>query len=156
MEVTNYLIVHGRVIGESGPDGSRRGYDPKSRLVSDETSGANAHLYQYSYDSMDNRLTSTETKSEIQYTYDAATRLVTSSDGASYGYGRNGNLESVTGVGDPVAMEYDYENRLVRHDDGTDVAEYTYSADGLKRTEIGGTSMNTLIWDGIDYLGEKS
>ena len=71
-------------------------------------------------------------------------------------YGLNGNLESVMGLGAPVTMAYDYENRLVSHVDDDTETSYTYSGDGLKRTEQTKAGVTTLIWDGGDYLGEIS
>jgi YD repeat-containing protein len=53
---------------------------------------------------------------------------------------------------------WDSENRLlnVLYADGTR-STYTYEADGLRRSaqEPGG-SLTTFIWDGTDYLMEKS
>lgn len=33
---------------------------------------------------------------------------------------------------------------------------FTYAPEGLKRTEDDGTTMTTLVWDGDDYLMERS
>jgi YD repeat-containing protein len=53
---------------------------------------------------------------------------------------------------------YDNENRLtdVKLPAGT-LSTYTYAGDGLHRSafEAGG-SLTTMIWDGTDYLMEKS
>ncbi|MDI9640038.1 hypothetical protein QM565_30480 [Geitlerinema splendidum] len=51
-------------------------------------------------------------------------------------------------------MSYDYENRMTRHELGSVVTKYTYSGDGLKRSEREGSEVTTLVWDGSDYLGE--
>jgi len=72
-----------------------------------------------------------------------------------------GNLTKVQGpTGNPTTMEYDKENRLVVVRDpssGTlNVYTYTYSGDGLKRAEVACLTWTTLVWDGSDYLGEKS
>ena len=74
------------------------------------------------------------------------------------------NLSVVLEPGaEPVTMGYDMENRLAMHKQmvGSDdpvlsVASYTYDGDGLKRRELVDGAATTLIWDGSDYLGEKS
>ncbi len=122
--------------------------------------------YDYSYDLTDNRLTSSETGSIITWSYDAASRLTTAASGAgqwTFSYSDNGNLSVVLEAGKtPVTMAYDMENRLAVHKQpsseflGTTVASYTYDGDGLKRRELVNGAATTLIWDGSDYLGEKS
>ncbi|MDI9640032.1 hypothetical protein QM565_30450 [Geitlerinema splendidum] len=52
-------------------------------------------------------------------------------------------------------MSYDYENRMTRHELGSVVTTYTYSGDGLKRSEREGTSLATLVWDGSEVLQER-
>ncbi|MDI9640041.1 hypothetical protein QM565_30495 [Geitlerinema splendidum] len=51
-------------------------------------------------------------------------------------------------------MSYDYENRVKVHHDVTSGTKttYTYSGDGLKRSERSGSSITTLVWDGSEYL----
>ena len=40
---------------------------------------------------------------------------------------------------------------------GTATSTYTYAADGLRRTkQETGTTLTTIIWDGDEYLMEKS
>lgn len=60
-------------------------------------------------------------------------------------------------------MSYDYENRLVENVlQAGRIATYTYSGDGLKRSEKVSpdpmssdiTTLTTLVWDGSEYLGE--
>ena len=55
-------------------------------------------------------------------------------------------------------MAYDKENRLVSHITHDTATPTTYTCDGtgLKRAEITNSSRTTLMWDGSDYLGEKS
>ncbi len=133
------------------------GYDAKSRLTQDATTGPNTHTYDYSYDLTDNRLTSNETGSAITWSYDAASRLTTAASGAgpwTFSYSDNGNLTVVLEARkDPVTMAYDMENRLAVHkqmDPSQDppelsVASYTYDGDGLKRRELVDGAATTLI-----------
>lgn len=48
--------------------------DAKNRLTQDLYGGTNAHTYDYTYDSTDNRLTSTETGVVTTFNYDLAGR----------------------------------------------------------------------------------
>ncbi len=51
-------------------------------------------------------------------------------------------------------MVYDKENREVVNKRGGTVVSYTYSGDGLKRSEVTGSGTTTLVWDGSEYVGE--
>jgi hypothetical protein len=55
-----------------------------------------------------------------------------------------------------VTLSYDKENRQISHSMGSTVVTYTYSGDGLKRSEITGSGTTTTIWDGSEYLQERS
>ena len=134
-------------------------YDAKGRLTRDQTTGTNAHDYPYAYDSRDNRLASGETSPVTSFAYDPANRLVTAVSGSgttTYLYDANGNL---TNVADPpnvlTTMAYDKENRLREHSQNADVNTFLYDGHGLKRVEVGVTRV-TLVWDGSDYLQERS
>jgi len=130
--------------------------DAKSRLISDDTTGPNAHDYAYSYDSRDNRLTSNETGPLATWAYDAASRIIASNAAGaltSSGYDSNGNLTQVNKGGALSSMTYDVENRLALYEDSTNTATYMYSGDGLKRVELVNGALATLVWDGTDYYG---
>ncbi|MBL8068451.1 MAG: hypothetical protein JNM28_08375 [Armatimonadetes bacterium] len=49
-------------------------------------------------------------------------------------------------------MSYDKENRLVLDLDSGARTTYTYSGDGLKRSEATGSGVTTMVWDGSEYL----
>lgn len=67
----------------------------------------------------------------------------------------NGNVIRVERVSQPpITMIYDKENRETVNSVGGTVVTYSYSGDGLKRTELAEESRTTLIWDGSEYLGE--
>jgi len=51
-------------------------------------------------------------------------------------------------------MDFDWQAQLAEHNDGSTVATYTFSGDGLKRSEILATGRTTLIWDGTTLIGE--
>jgi hypothetical protein len=55
-----------------------------------------------------------------------------------------------------ITMVYDKENRMVVHNLNGTLTTSTYSADGLKRAEITSAGTTTLVWDGTDYLQERS
>jgi len=144
------------VEANSGGNLTTYGYDVKSRLLQDQTTGPNAHLVTYGYCSRDSRIFSNETGVIVSYNFDLGERLTTSSDGAAYSFDANGNLTLVSGVGLPVTMAYDTENRLRVHRQGATVTTYAYDGDGLKRSEATGSSVTTLVWDGSDYLQGRS
>ncbi len=134
-------------------------YDLRNRLTQDNTSGANAHNYTYSYDGNDNRLTSSETGALTFWTYDAANRMVTAVSGGlttTYTYSRNGGLTNVLeGAGAAYTMAYDSMLRLYYQVASSSRYTYTYDSDNLKRYEDAPTGRTTLIWDGTNYLGAK-
>jgi YD repeat-containing protein len=139
----------------SGPSLTTYAYDPRDRLVQEARSGANAHTYQYAYDATDNVLYSGETGTT--FTCDAAGRIVTGVDAtgtSAYIYDPNGSLTDVVAPpgAAPVTMVYDKENRLTLHEQGSTLTTFTYSGDGLKRSETDATGTTTLVWDGDDYL----
>jgi YD repeat-containing protein len=95
--------------------------------------------------------------------YDAAQRLVSIANGAgivNYTYDNAGNMtveanESNIGT---TTYSYDPENRLIgiQYSNGT-LSTYTYQGDGLRRSAIEpGGSLTTTVWDGTDYLQERS
>jgi YD repeat-containing protein len=129
------------------------GYDPLSRVIADESSGPEAHAYTYAYDPNGNRVASSESRALIQYSYDAADRLTSSTDGATYVVDAKGDLTCVQGLGIPVTMSYDGEGRVVVRSEGTAKTTFIYSGDGLLRAQYG-VSCSTLIWDGTRLLGE--
>jgi hypothetical protein len=92
-------------------------YDAKNRLIQDDTTGTNAHDYTYTYDPVDNRLTSTEGGTYVQSTFDKASRLVTSvnaSGTTSYTYSMEGTQSEVSEPpgGNLYTFAQDVEYRL--------------------------------------------
>ncbi len=123
------------------------------------TAGANAHLYEYSYDSVDNILTNNESGSIATAMYDLASRLTTVISGnsvTSYAFDNNGNQTLVNAAGVFTTMTYDKENRLATYLAPGSAVSYTYSGDMLKRCEWVSGSPTTLVWDGQSYLEGRS
>jgi YD repeat-containing protein len=117
----------------------------------------------FSYDPVSNVLTKRhEGESPRTYTYDLAQRIVTMAQGSlvtSYLYDGAGNLTREDAGGSVTTKTYDPENRLagIAHPDGT-LSTYAYQGyDGLRRSkhEPGG-ALATFVWDGGDYLQERS
>jgi YD repeat-containing protein len=134
-------------------------YDAKDRLTQDHTTGTNAHLYNYSYDLNDNRLTENEKGSVTTYVYNAFGQITTSVfDGSisTYTYDDNGNLVLVNDGTYLTTMAYDKENRMVSHihGKGDAMATYMYDADSLKRIEINDGARVTLLYDGSQLIQE--
>ncbi len=55
-----------------------------------------------------------------------------------------------------ITMFYDKENRLANYWASGASVSYTYSGDGLKRTEWSAGTPTTLVWDGQSYLQGKA
>ena len=102
-------------------------YTEKPDYLVDPTSEA-----YYTYDAAGNRTSLTTDAGTVNYTYDAANRLI--SDGSNdYNYDENGNLVSVQSGNDSVTYSYTASNRLaeVSYPDGSGV-KYGYDAFGRK------------------------
>ena len=131
------------------------GYDNKYRLTS-AFFFQTAAFYTYTYDAVDNRTFSSESGSPVTYTYNPAGQITTSIDISasitSYTYDLNGNNTLVAASGARSTMSYDQENRLTAEVDGSTFTSYTYEPGGMKRSEIAGSAITTLLWDSSDYL----
>jgi YD repeat-containing protein len=66
-------------------------------------------------------------------------------------------LTSVNAAGSLSTYTYDGEYRLVSVDAAGSLSTYSYDGDGLRRSahEAGG-ALTTFVWDGDDYLLEKT
>ena len=114
-------------------------YDGLHRLVSAEYDDGN--FFNYTYDSVGNRLSETTAFTNTIYTYDAASRL-TSVNGVQYSWDANGNL-----LDDGVnTYTYDHANRLMGVTDGTDTYSFAYNGlgDRLQQT-VGGVTTNYTL-----------
>jgi YD repeat-containing protein len=141
-------------------------YDNNNRLTRQQTTGGTGIGYTYTYDSVGNRTYSTEWDSPSTTTYDLAGRAVTMLYAAkmtTYTYDANGNLTEIHGfeppngtVGIRTTMTYDNENRMIVLNHNGTRSTYTYDGDGLKRAEISASGRTTLVWDGVEYLQERS
>jgi hypothetical protein len=78
----------------------------------------------------------------------------------SFTYDLNGNNTKIIGapLGSAVAitMGYDKENRLRNNLENGTSTTYTYSGNGLKRSEVTSGGTMTLVWDGGEYLQGRS
>ncbi|MHB8635742.1 MAG: hypothetical protein ACYC96_04640 [Fimbriimonadaceae bacterium] len=158
--VTNLYDPSGSRSGAADLAGNLTTYamDAKDRLIQDDTSGPNAHLYNYSYDLTDNILTNNESGTLTTSMYDPASRLTTSIAGTAittFGFDANGNRTNVNAAGVLTTMAYDLENRLANHQQPGSVATFLYSADNLKRVEDIDGALTTLVWDGSSYLEQR-
>ncbi len=95
----------------------------------------------------------------MSFTYGNRNQITTMLQGANlttYTYSNNANLGIEQTGAAYTTYTYDQSNRMtgVLYSDATR-STYTYRGDGKRRSaqEPGG-SLNTMIWDGEDYLGE--
>ncbi len=130
-------------------------YDLQGRLQS--TQDANGHFVTNVYDSMGRLqfVVNALDENSRQYGYHLAGRIVMCLvDGAlhTYTFDANGNMTADTSG--PVTMAYDEENRMSLLESGAEVSTYGYDGDKLKRIEEVDGTVNTMVWDGSDYLGD--
>jgi RHS repeat-associated protein len=118
-------------------------YDALYRLKSAEYDDGN--FFNYTYDSVGNRLSETTAFTNTIYTYDSANRLA-SVNGVPQTWDANGNLLS-DGVN---TYTYNHANRLTSWTNGTDVYAFAYNGlgDRLQQTVGGNTTNYTLDLNG--------
>jgi YD repeat-containing protein len=93
--------------------------------------------------------------------FDAANRLTVIEQGAGRTtvlFDNAGNQTEENLGGSRATYVWDQENRLVRvlNPDGTR-STYSYAGDGLRRTaQEAAASVTTFVWDGDDYLQERT
>lgn len=162
----SYDAVGNRIGRNKDGDVTTWTYDDVNRLTGQQLNGAAAT---FAYDSVGNiTVKHHQGESPMTFAYDAADRMVTMIQGSAvttFTYDDNGNLteEAKSGLGvQRTTYVYDNENRLtvVKTPGGVGLpglSTYTYDGQGLRRSahESGG-SLTTYIWDGDDYLMEKS
>jgi YD repeat-containing protein len=93
--------------------------------------------------------------------YDPANRLTTSIQGSSlttFGYDNAGNKTRQNAMGALSTFSFDPENRLVSLNSSSGLSTYNYQGyNGLRRSLFEpGKILATLVWDGSDYLQERS
>lgn len=98
------------------------------------------NVSEYAYDAVGNRISA----NGVNYAYDEANRLIQVGS-TPYGYDLNGNLIS---VGDAVYYNYDYENRLILFDNGTNSFRYTYDGDGMRASQ----SVTGEVYGSTEYF----
>jgi YD repeat-containing protein len=140
-------------------------YDDIYRLTGQQQTGAWAT---FSYDQAGNlEVKWHQGTNPMTFMHDAANRITTMLQGTtitSFTYDNNGNLTEENAASSRTTYSFDRENRLtgVRYSDGTR-STYTYAGgfpvegEGLRRSahEPGG-SLTTFVWDGSDYVMEKT
>src|SRR5262245_28157251 len=105
--------------------------------------------------------TEQEGSAPLSMVFDAANRIITLMQGTDLTtmlYDANGNPVEENLAGNRTTYQYDNENRLVGiRFPASAPSTYSYDGDGLRRTlqEAGG-ALTTVIWDGTDYLQERS
>lgn len=120
-------------------------YDKKEQLVKETR--ANGDTYEYTYDTVGNRLTKKITKgtsiTSSVYGYDSSNQLI-SINGVKNQYDNNGNL-----INDGKrTYVYDAEDRLIEIKEGTtSIAKYEYDSEGLRMKKTIGTKSVNYHYD---------
>lgn len=78
-------------------------------------------------------------------------------------YDADGNLRNIIGFEPPnpmvvfsTTMAYDKENRMTVLDHNGVKTTYTSDGDGEKLAEHRSSGVTTIVWDGVDYLEERT
>lgn len=134
-------------------------YDRDYRLLGQQAPSANAT---FAYDPAGNILLKWQDGTPpMTMTFDGADRLLTILQGANLTtvtFDANGNQTGENLNGALTTNTYEQENRLVgvALSDST-CSTYAFAGDGLRRSlQEPGKSLTTIVWDGTDYLMEKS
>lgn len=132
-------------------------YDGQNRLKTAVYSDGTKDVY--TFDDSGNRLTKTFTDSEgtvtvTNYEYDAANRLVSSTDGEDetvYTYDDCGNLLRKESSDETIEQSYDLLGRMVSYTDGETEASYDYYTSNMRRSKTvdGETTVHVWIGDNI-------
>ncbi len=156
-------------------------YDIQGRLT--KVTNPDESTNEYTYDDAGNRLSKTTTSGETvvvtNYTYDEQNRLTQSVTGNAttyYGYDNNGNqisewtrIASVSEATDGVNLglqsdatddlltlyAYDAFDRLVKIEQGADVIENAYTADGKKLSRTTNGEVTYYVYDGNVVIEEQ-
>jgi RHS repeat-associated protein len=124
-------------------------YDELHRLVEEQIvdSVHGDDTFTYTYDSVGNRLSKTNSSGITAYEYDANNRLIRDGEWTCM-YDDNGNLIEKSNATDAWTYAYDAEDRLVRVErpDGM-VVEYEYDADGVRVATIVNGDRSTYVVD---------
>jgi len=139
------------------------GYDALYRLVTDQRDGTYSFNRTYTYGEVGNRLTKSDSGALCTYGYDQADQLRRVGPWGSYPYptvwssDANGNLVTENYVGNISNYTWDTENRLTKLVQPSGYTEENkYSADGLRRVRLAGTSTITYLWDDHVLLRDNS
>ena len=159
-------------------------YDIQGRLT--KVTNPNGSTNEYTYDNAGNRLTKTATSGEVSvvttYTYDNENRLTQSVAGNTityYGYDNNGNqvsewtrVSNTFGTNEEVDLSFGLQNeatdnfltlygydsfdRLVKIEQGADVIENVYTADGKKLSRTTNGEVTYYVYDGNAVIEEQN
>ncbi len=157
-------------------------YDIQGRLT--KVTNPNEIINVYTYDDAGNRLSKTSTNDDVSvvtnYTYDEQNRLIKTVTGDTttyYGYDNNGNQisewarisnkhignnrvelskPSHSTDGLMTLYEYDAFDRLIKIEQGSDVIENAYTADGKKLSRTTNGEVTYYVYDGNVVIEEQN
>jgi len=123
------------------------GYDLLYQLASVKV-GSGANVTRFTYDAVGNRLSLTAPNTSINYTYDAADRLLAAGT-ASFTYDANGNQTSktTTATSVPINYRYDAANRLVAASGGAINSSFAYDGGGNRMSQTTGAGTYSYLND---------
>ncbi len=126
-------------------------YDSLYRLVQEEITDPvlGNKTIDYTYDTVGNRLTKSDSSGVVTYSYNVNDQLITEARPVStntYAYDNNGNTVGKSDGVVTTTYGYDYENRLVQAQKGGSTTVYEYDADGIRTaSDNGGVFIAYLV-----------
>ena len=147
--ISSYEYTHDNVsnrvsMKEANGDITTYEYDKLYRLT--KVVYPDGRTVTYTYDPVGNRLSMNGNGNIINYTYDAANRLLQAGN-VTFAYDNNGNTISKTDASGITNYQYDYENKLIgiTYPNGL-TNSFAYSPDGrrIKKVDSSGTTYYLL------------
>jgi len=136
-------------------------YDRVYRLTEDTRRDPNGNpnfSLLYGYDQVGNRTSRTKGGTTVTYSYDDNDKLVSASDGSSFGYDGSGDMTSVSGPLGSWSLVYDDESRptSITHPSGGGSGPMTPTPNGATRSRHGWQAIMdvaslglTSVWLGV-------
>lgn len=150
----------GKIIEILNPNGTKSilTYDSAGRLISlssEKSDNTVISRYKYTLDEIGNHVSVKKNEpllpvlspKNISYTYDDENRLI-SSDGTTYTYDENGNLNQIQTLTSEIrTFSYDYNDRLIQSNIGGIVTQYKYDGLGNRLVKIVNGKIKKYVLD---------
>jgi RHS repeat-associated protein len=150
----NYMYdADGNIISKKTLEGYENySYDSLGQLMN--VTYADGSSSKYEYDSMNNRISSTENGSFVVYSTNELNQYLQVGL-HKYKYDLNGNLILNDSGESKAYYDYDFENKLMSVQDHSNIINYTYDPLGLLRSRSNGSNIVYYLWNGYQIAIEE-